>query len=197
MRVIAEMSRMIGHFVSMAWLHLVICLLGVAGLFIVASSLAETYEDTALTKRMQCAFFGASRPDCPSYERALNDAREAEAEARSAAKELDDRLNEIRSVQNADASFTLFSTHDGPGGWTVTVATQYDSLVPPDLSPSYGCYINLKNGAAGESRNWWFKTHDGRLRDNRTTRQTFAITDVAWSYATKVCKPAVIGSPHG
>ncbi|MEP1145478.1 MAG: hypothetical protein ABJH52_17270 [Henriciella sp.] len=219
----SKISRAGGHFVDMFGLRIVISILAVAGVFIIANSVAAAYEDTPILKQVQCTFFGTTRADCPAYTAALTAARDAEARARddatreklAAAEDrrkaaqiladaeakgrlAQDKLDDIRAIQGEDSTFTLFGfAKDVPDDWRVTVATQYKSLVPPDKNPQYGCYFNLAAGSSGEARHWWFKNHGEPIKDDRRIRQNHKISESAWVHAKSSCEPVLIGQADG
>jgi len=159
-----------------------------------AMTLIAHFEDTPELRTLQCAL-GFERADCPEAQaekKRLKDNLAAMTRQRDA---IAGQIAGLRAVQNAVDEITLFVTHDDPhSDLEITVGTVYAEFVNAKPEPeSHFCYIVLKNGAAGESRNLHFHSSTGRrsisgaaLRDAGVSRKTL-------NYGRKVCKPLLIG----
>ena len=163
------------------------------GVALTAHYLADHIEKTPAMVKLMCLVQDSN--DCPDRKAEL---AALETELRrliDEREELDDQLAGLRRLESSVDHVTLFETIDDPNSsLTVTVGTVYRKFVDAEPEPSsYFCYIDLRQGSAGESRNLHFK-HSNSWADISADRLTEAgVSDTTYKFAKSVCEPTLIG----
>ena len=166
----------------------------VAGLS--AMTLIEHFEDTPELRVLQCAV-GFERADCPEAQAEKKRLKDDLAAMTRQKDAIAGQIAGLRAVQNAVDEITLFVSHDDPhSDLEITVGTVYAEFVNAKPTPeSHFCYIGLKAGKAGESRNLHFHSSStGRRSISRAALRDAGVSRKTLDYGRKVCKPLLIGN---
>lgn len=169
-------------------------IVGITVVSLTALTLIKNFEDTPEIRTLSCAV-GIERSDFPEHaakvKRLEADLKEMIAQRES----IEGQLAGLRAVETAVDEITLFESHDDPNSrLEVTVGTVYNEFVNERPTPKHHfCYINLKSGKAGESRNLHFHSASGARSISASTLRKSGVTKKTLKYARSVCKPFVIG----
>lgn len=164
----------------------------VAGL--VALTLMEHFEDTPEIRSLSCAV-GLPRTDCPKYGENLKRLESEIAGLQSEKGQIEERLAALSAIENAVDQITLFETKTDPrNGFGITIGTVYRNFTAANPQPEhYFCYVNLANGAAGESRNLYFQGLSGPIAVSGASLNRAGLDGGVLAFGQSVCKPFLIG----
>lgn len=195
------LNRTASSIVSNGLLALVAATVAAGGVGLTVLYMVDHIKETPGMKTIHC-FLDPSRRDCPEYDAAMKRLK-TELEAMVAErnridaerKEIAGQLAGLRAIETAVDEVTLFETHDDPNSdFDVVVGTVYKQFVESEPKPeAFFCYIELRNGEAGESRNLHFRNRFGLTSIPATTLEMEGIGEATMAFARSACKPFLIG----
>ncbi len=170
------------------------CIVGITVVSLIALMLIKNFEDTPEIRILSCAV-GIERSDCPEYSAKVKQLEADLKEMIAQRKAIEDQLAGLRAVETTIDEITLFESHKDPhGGLEITVGTVYKELVNERPKPkNYFCYINLKNGKIGESRNLHIQDPSGPRSISPLTLRQSGVSKKTLEFARSVCNPLMVG----
>ena len=189
-----SVSRLSFSFVGNALLTGIGLAVAACGIGLTALYLIEHVDETPAMKTLQC-WVGVPRPDCPRHGEKMERLRAELESIINQRDQIEGQLAGLRAIETGVNEITLFEHHTDPNsGLKVTVGTVYRQFVNDQPSPeAYFCYVNLRDGKAGESRNLYIQTRSGAVSVPASTLREVGVDTQTLEFGRTICKPYLIG----